>query len=273
MDTKDLLKIGVDYKSKATKISGIYIIYCLRNEMIYIGSSSNYWHRKQSHQKSLKSNKHKNPHLQNAYNSYGRESFLHLLIEEVKNPTTEILLERENFYLSQFSKEQLFNSTIPAILGGVYKGFSDQTLMKISNSSKEKWKDPLYREKMKESMKKALTDEVRAKISNNSKKNMMNPEYREKVLQNLKMSDKKRKTVQSSEYRKSMSDKIKKACQRGSQRYNFKYSDELKNEIYKDYLSCTAKNKLKYLAEKYNIKIGTISWIISTTNHNKQMLN
>jgi group I intron endonuclease len=57
------------------KISGIYKITNTINGKYYIGSSVDITNRWHNHKSKLKSNDHINPHLQNAYNLYGIDSF------------------------------------------------------------------------------------------------------------------------------------------------------------------------------------------------------
>lgn len=52
---------------------GVYYIYCSQNNKGYVGSSNNINARISNHKSRLKSNKHKNIHLQNSYNLYGIE--------------------------------------------------------------------------------------------------------------------------------------------------------------------------------------------------------
>ncbi len=80
--------------------SGIYKITCLSNGKIYIGSAFNLSNRMSTHKYTLKNNKHKNKHLQNAWNVYGEESFLFETLEIVENK--KLIIEREQFYLDLY---------------------------------------------------------------------------------------------------------------------------------------------------------------------------
>ena len=80
---------------------GIYKIINKINNKYYIGSSNNIcegsgnrWWR---HIYQLNKNKHKNLHLQNAWNKYGPNSFMFEIIEEC---TEDQLLTKEQFYLN-----------------------------------------------------------------------------------------------------------------------------------------------------------------------------
>lgn len=79
------------------KKSGIYKITCLANSKIYVGSAKDISARHRMHFKDLKSHKHKNRHLQNAYNLYGEDAFALEVIEWVDNLSD--LLSREQYWL------------------------------------------------------------------------------------------------------------------------------------------------------------------------------
>lgn len=53
----------------------IYEILNLINNQCYVGQTTNFSRRKQTHVQKLKNNKHPNPKLQNAWNHYGEENF------------------------------------------------------------------------------------------------------------------------------------------------------------------------------------------------------
>ena len=56
-------------------ISGIYLIYNICTEKIYVGSSNWIQQRWSNHISKLKKNIHANPHLQAAWNKYGESCF------------------------------------------------------------------------------------------------------------------------------------------------------------------------------------------------------
>ncbi len=85
----------VQFSTKEER-SGVYRILCGKNKKFYIGSSFDMRSRWLHHKSALKRNDHPNPHLQNAYNKYGAESFIYEIIEDVE---TDMLVEREQFYL------------------------------------------------------------------------------------------------------------------------------------------------------------------------------
>jgi len=83
--------------------TGIYKIFCRVNNKAYIGSSVNVKRRLQQHLYALKSNRHINEHLQNAWNQYGENEFEFLLLEEVNS---DGLLVREQFWIDKLNASQ-----------------------------------------------------------------------------------------------------------------------------------------------------------------------
>lgn len=65
------------------KVCGIYSITNTINGKRYYGSSLNAWGRKRQHWSDLGKSKHKNPHLQAAWNKYGKAAFEFTIVEEV----------------------------------------------------------------------------------------------------------------------------------------------------------------------------------------------
>ena len=80
--------------------TGIYKITCISSNKIYIGSAYNLSNRQSTHKYTLKLNKHKNKHLQSAWNLYGEESFKFETLEIVEDKS--ILLEREQYYIDLY---------------------------------------------------------------------------------------------------------------------------------------------------------------------------
>lgn len=78
--------------------SGVYIITNVKNGKIYVGSSITISRRWHDHKKLLRANKHRNRHLQNAWNKDGEISFLFNIVEVCD---TDNLMEREQWWLDQ----------------------------------------------------------------------------------------------------------------------------------------------------------------------------
>lgn len=79
----------------------IYYIKCIANNKYYIGQASYYSKRIGTHVSLLRKNKHKNKHLQSAWNKYGEVNFIFSVIEE--NLTKEEMFEKERFYMEHFN--------------------------------------------------------------------------------------------------------------------------------------------------------------------------
>lgn len=76
--------------------SGIYLITNIITNKIYVGSSLNIEQRWNDHRKLLRKNKHRNRHLQNAWNKDGECSFVFEIIEHC---TKDVLTEREQYWI------------------------------------------------------------------------------------------------------------------------------------------------------------------------------
>lgn len=79
--------------------SGIYRCLCTANNKSYIGQSVNVRIRKRTHERLLENNKHKNIHLQNAYNKYGKECFKWSVLEYCDK---EKMDEREMYWIKYY---------------------------------------------------------------------------------------------------------------------------------------------------------------------------
>ena len=80
-------------------MTGIYVIKNLENGKKYIGQSSDLLFRKKSHFSLLKLKKHRNTHLQSAWNKYGEESFEFCVIEECRQDVLDV---REQAWISYY---------------------------------------------------------------------------------------------------------------------------------------------------------------------------
>lgn len=86
--------------SDTPKVCGIYAIVNLINHKRYIGSSINTRKRWYGHKLHLRKNKHHSAHLQNAWNKYGEDSFIFVVLEECNESE---LIQREQFYLDHLA--------------------------------------------------------------------------------------------------------------------------------------------------------------------------
>jgi len=117
---------------------GIYKITNIKNNKIYVGSSSNLNRRYYHHINDLINNKHFNIHLQRSFNIDGEESFNFEIIEYCKYG---VLVEREEYYIKFLN---CLNDKIgyninpngdrpPSWLG---RKHTDETKIKMGNSSR-----------------------------------------------------------------------------------------------------------------------------------------
>lgn len=95
-----------------TSLAGIYIIKCIKNNLVYVGSSKNIKQRAYQHVNSLKNNMHGNTSLQSDYNLYGGDNFKFEVIKQNVN-FNDLVFEESN-YLSELrsKKLSLYNLTL-----------------------------------------------------------------------------------------------------------------------------------------------------------------
>jgi len=86
---------------------GIYRITSKENSLIYIGKSTNIKNRWSTHLSELKSNSHHNKKLLKDFYLYGIDNFTFEVMEECN---LYILDTREKYYISFYSKGELYNS-------------------------------------------------------------------------------------------------------------------------------------------------------------------
>jgi len=113
---------------------GVYVIENLMNNKIYIGSSTmRVIKRIEHHISMLRTNKHKNAHLQNAFNKYGETSFCASIIETTEKHNT---LEREQYWMDQHSFDDLYN--INPLASGT-PNMSKETILKRVETIKKRY--------------------------------------------------------------------------------------------------------------------------------------
>lgn len=148
--------------STIPELPGIYQIRNLVNNKVYIGSSNNLRNRKASHFKCLKSGRHENPHLQRAYNKYGKDNFIFEILELC---TLEEQYIVEQKWINEKFGDNCYNINPIASKPPSSKGKPD-IHKKISKALKEYYKDPNNR--LKSSLSKIrhkVSEETRHKLS------------------------------------------------------------------------------------------------------------
>ena len=152
--------------------SGIYTITNLIDSKIYVGYATNFRKRKGDHFANLKNNKHKNIHLQRAYNKYGKDNFICELIEECE---VEHLTSQENYWsnlLDAHNPKRGYNIRPTGI----------DTLVSHSQETKDKIsKSHLGKKLSKETIEKLKIINTGRKHTEKSKDNM-----REAMYENVK---------------------------------------------------------------------------------------
>jgi len=87
---------------------GIYKIINIVNNKFYVGSAVNLRKRKARHFSELRTGKHNNRHLLAAWNKYGEQAFVFVVVEEVEDRA--LLLEAENRWLKEHvGKDYCYN--------------------------------------------------------------------------------------------------------------------------------------------------------------------
>jgi len=79
-------------------MQGIYIIRCLQEQRVYIGSSTNINRRWSEHKRRLNSMTHHCTELQLAWDAYGDESFTFQILEQ-----TQHLIRQEQYWLDKYT--------------------------------------------------------------------------------------------------------------------------------------------------------------------------
>ena len=166
-------------------LSGVYQIVNQINSKCYIGSSIDINRRWTAHKNALNANKHKNPHLQNAWNKYGGDNFrFWILCFCCKDKT----LEFEQFFLDTRHPEYNIAKCARASMLG--KHHTKETREKLSRITKVYnknfgcfWSGKHHTEKAKRKMSevhKNPSAETRQKMSKSQKGRHTSAETRRK---------------------------------------------------------------------------------------------
>lgn len=113
------------------RISGIYKIYNLIDDKIYIGSSRYIQSRWQAHKKLLENQKHHSIHLQRWVNKYGIDKLIFEIIEECD---IDFLILREQYYLDTLKPK--FNIRVNAKSNKGLKQSKEHTAKMVEINSK-----------------------------------------------------------------------------------------------------------------------------------------
>ena len=115
---------------------GIYRITNKINNKVYIGSSINLSRRKTDHFSTLKNNRHRNSHLQRAFNLYGKDNFYWEVVEYVQTceSTEETLITLEQKWMDKLQAyDDSYGYNICPVAGRANKGIcTEETRRKLS---------------------------------------------------------------------------------------------------------------------------------------------
>lgn len=140
---------------------GVYKIINVVNNKFYIGSAVSFRKRKARHFSELRNRKHNNRHLQAAWDKYGEQAFVFVVIEEVEDRTQ--LLDAENRWLKpHVGKDYCYNIGVDATA----------PMLGMSGELSPSWG---YQH----------TDEAKERIGFHSRGRGHTPEAREKIRQYL----------------------------------------------------------------------------------------
>ena len=158
--------------------SGIYSIWNLVSEKMYIGSALSFRRRWALHKSELRGGVHHNKHLQQSWDKYGSEAFEFHILEFVDSP--ENLLLREQVWLD-FFKPQYNICRVAGNTIGVIR--SPETRRRMSESNKKR---PPFtaerREKIADAARgRTLSPENKEKLHGGNRGRPLSPQHREKI--------------------------------------------------------------------------------------------
>jgi group I intron endonuclease len=192
--------------------SGIYQIRNTENNKKYIGQTKDLEKRKKQHLYNLEHNKHNNIHLQNAFNIYGKDSFVFEILK-ICEPSFLTFYE-QNFVNKNF--DSLYNIRKECVESSKGIIFSDNHRMKISKAITGN-KNPFYG--------KTHTEDVRKRISLANKGKSLSEETKRKISKTNKGR------YVSEETRKKLSKASSEKTGNKNSFYGRKHSDETKKKI------------------------------------------
>lgn len=153
---------------------GIYKIINIVNNKFYVGSAVNLQRRRSRHFSELRTGVHNNRHLQAAWNKYGEEAFIFVVVEEAQ-PLDNILELEDKWLKDHAGKDYCYNIGVTALapMLGMTKTLSptwgykhtEEAKAKIGSSSKGRIPSKETIEKRRKSMRgRQVTSATRAKI-------------------------------------------------------------------------------------------------------------
>lgn len=156
---------------------GIYKIINVINNKFYVGSAVDFTARKRRHWWALRSQRHANKHLQAAWNKYGEQAFIFVIVEELELGAN--ILAAETIWLKEHvGKDYCYNLGTEAIaftrgwikeknpMWGKTFSHTDEAKARIAKASKERVQSDEEKAKRVKSMQgHHVAPSTRAKIS------------------------------------------------------------------------------------------------------------
>lgn len=154
---------------------GIYKIINVVNNKFYVGSAVDFKRRKTRHFSELRTGEHNNRYLQNAWNKYGEQAFVFVVVEELQSDAD--LLAAENVWLKEHvGREYCYNlgvdATAPMLgMSGElsptwgYKHTAEALAAITTASTGRKQSEEVVQRKIAHLLGKPKSAKVRAKIS------------------------------------------------------------------------------------------------------------
>lgn len=159
--------------------SGVYWIYCLASDKVYIGSAADFKVRWVLHVRRLREGKHHSPYLQYSWDKYGESAFVFEVLEFVE-PDRDWLVDREQVYMDAFqasNSEYGFNvcQTAGSCLG-VKR--SEETRQKKSEAARGRKHNEATIQKLRD---RVFSEETRQKMSESGSRKTFSEEHRQKM--------------------------------------------------------------------------------------------
>lgn len=259
---------------------GIYKIENLVNHKVYIGQTVNYTRRVYLHTLYLSTNRHKNDHLQKAWNKYGSENFkFELFIDFTdefvaydRSTQKRLLDEAERFWiktLKAFDEEYGYNLSLggdgATLFGDRNPSYgnhkSEETRKKISATLLERKSNAGKNNGRYGKPVSALT---RQKISNANKGRKQSEEERKRRSESMRIAAKKPENIARREARKLDPERKKAYIERGIA--NRKYTDDFVVRLRSEYANGKS---IQEISDERNLRYKLVREIVNKNGHFK----
>lgn len=163
----------------ADVVRGVYLITCLANGRVYVGSAADVEQRRRAHYTALRHFRHHNRRLQRAWNKYGADVFMWSLAVEMPDASAQELVDMEAQIIMMMV--DVFNVAAPGLAPWAGRRHSDATKAKMSEAA-QRMMSPERRAKIGAAQRgKVMSPETRAKIGAAHKDKINTPSARAKM--------------------------------------------------------------------------------------------